>query len=119
MSRAKAKGTAAETAVVKFLQGKGFPGAERRALGGGSGGDLGDITGTPCLTWEVKAQRKYAIPAWLKESAAERENSSADYCPLIVKPVGVGSTRVGDWWAILPMAEMVHLLREAGYGDPL
>ena len=117
MSKAKAKGTAAETAFVKYLQGHGFAGAERRALGGGSGGDLGDITGTPCLTWEIKNVRKYSIPAWLLESAAERENARADYCPLIVKPVGVGLANPGNWWAILTAVELVELLCAAGYGE--
>jgi len=118
MSKAKAKRTAAETALVNYLQGHGFAGAERRALGGGGfAQDLGDITGTPCLTWEVKNHKKYSIPAWLKESSAERENAKADYCPLIIKPVGVGLGSVDKWWAILTVAELVDLLREAGYGD--
>jgi hypothetical protein len=47
MSKAKAKGTSAETAVVKFLIDNGFPYAERRALNGAL--DLGDITGL--LPW--------------------------------------------------------------------
>ena len=45
MSKAKQKGTLAESALVKFLQSAGFPNAERRALAGIN--DLGDITGTP------------------------------------------------------------------------
>lgn len=118
MSKSKAKGTAAETALVKYLQGHGFAGAERRALGGGAfGEDLGDVTGTPCLTWEVKNHRKYSISAWVKESAIEKANAKADHCPLIIKPVGVGLDSVDQWWAILPVGEFVSLLRDAGYGD--
>ena len=45
MSKAKAKGTAAETALVKYLRDHGFPGAERRAMTGEF--DQGDVTGTP------------------------------------------------------------------------
>lgn len=119
MSKAKQKGTAAETALVKFLQGQGFPNAERRALGGGGfGEDLGDVTGTSCLTWEVKNVRKYSIPTWMKEAAIEKVNAKADYCPLIIKPFGVGLTSVHQWWAVLPVGELVNLLRDAGYGDP-
>ena len=44
-NRPKAIGTAAETAVVRYLAAHGFPAAERRALHGAT--DLGDITGTP------------------------------------------------------------------------
>jgi len=121
MSKAKQKGTAAETALVRFLQGQGFPNAERRALGGGSSGeDLGDITGIPALCMEVKSQRSYKIPAWLKETEIETKNAKADFGILVVKPNGVGITpnKVGQWWGILPMQEMINLLRDAGYGDP-
>lgn len=48
----KAIGTAAETAVVRYLAAHGFPAAERRALHGAT--DLGDITGTPSLCWETE-----------------------------------------------------------------
>ena len=120
MSKAKQKGTAAETAVVRFLQGQGFPLAERRALGGGSSGeDLGDITGIPMLCMEVKNHATYKIPAWIKETETERINARADYGILIVKPNGVGMTpdKVGQWWGIMPMAQMMNLIRDAGYGD--
>ena len=116
MSKAKAKGTAAESALVKFLNGQGFPGAERRALSGSN--DMGDITGTPCLAWEVKNHKSYAFPAWLKETAIEKENARADFGILVAKPNGIGHANVGDWWAILSVADMVDLLRFAGYGDP-
>ena len=49
-NRPKAIGTAAETAVVRYLAAHGFPAAERRALHGAT--DLGDITGTPQIVWE-------------------------------------------------------------------
>jgi Holliday junction resolvase len=120
VSKAKQKGTSAETALVRYLQGQGFPGAERRALGGGGAGeDLGDITGTPCLAWEVKNHASYKIPAWLRETQIETENAKADFGILAVKPNGVGLSNAGNWWAIMSMAEMVRLLREAGYGDPI
>ena len=115
MSKAKQKGTAAETALVKFLQGQGFPGAERRALAGIN--DLGDITGTPCLVWEVKNQKKYNIPEWLRETEIERNNADADYGVLVVKPNGVGLTKAGEFWAIMPVQFIVDLLREAGFGN--
>ena len=117
MSKSKQKGTLAESAFVKFLQGHGFPGAERRALAGEL--DKGDITGTPALTFEVKNHKSYKFPEWIKESKQEKKNAGADYCPLIVKPVGIGVSSVSDWWAVLPVEDMVKLLREAGYGDPL
>jgi Holliday junction resolvase len=114
MSKAKQKGTLAETALVKFLQSAGFPGAERRALAGVN--DLGDITGTPCLAWEVKNHKTYHIPAWLKETKVEQDNAEADFGILVVKPNGVGLD-AGKWWAIMSVEDITNLLREAGYGD--
>jgi len=60
VSKSKQKGTAAETAVVRYLRslnfqhaGPAFPNAERRALSGGK--DMGDIAGIPDTVIEVKA----------------------------------------------------------------
>ena len=116
MSRAKAKGPAAESALVRFLSGQGFPNAERRALTGQF--DQGDVTGTPCLAWEVKNHKTYHFPAWLKETETERINAKADFGILVVKPNGVGLTNAGQWWAVMSVADIVNLLRDAGYGDP-
>ena len=116
MSKTKAKGTAAETAVVKYLTGAGFPNAERRALSGAN--DLGDITGIPCLVMEVKAQQSYAIPKWMDETKVETANARADFGLLIIKPNGVGLGNVKDWWAVLSVSAAIDLLRLAGYGDP-
>ena len=55
MSRSKAKGTAAETAVVRFLRAVGFTQAERRTLGGTQ--DRGDIAGVPGVVIEVTVRR--------------------------------------------------------------
>ena len=117
MSKAKAKGTAAESALVAYLRGQGFPYAERRALSGAV--DLGDLTGTPCLTWEVKSHKTYQFPAWLKETAIEKDNAGADFGILVAKPKGVGLNSVGQWFAVMSVHDMVDLLRTAGFGDPL
>lgn len=117
MSKAKQKGTAAETAVVRYLNEHGFPTAERRALAGVN--DKGDVTGIPGLVIEIKAGARLEIPAWLRETADEIANARADHGILVIKPKGKGEKSVGEWWAIVPLAEMVELLREVGYGDPL
>lgn len=115
MSKSKQKGTAAETAVVNYLRDNGFPTAERRALAGNN--DLGDILTGPGLAWEVKNHGVYKFPEWIAETADERDNADADYGVLVVKPRGVGTTRTGDWWCVLPLEQMAQLLRDAGYGD--
>jgi len=112
VSKNKAKGTSAETAVVNYLIASGYVHAERRALAGVN--DKGDVAGLPGVCIEVKAHKSYSIPAWLKELAAEKANSKAEVGILVVKPVGVGSTNTGNWWAIMPLSEAIELLKRAG-----
>lgn len=146
--RPKDIGTAAETAVVRYLRTAGFPAAERRALKGSL--DEGDITGTPGVCWEVKARNRPVSDAqiitWLDETATERNNAGADVGVLVIRRAGVGPARAGSWWAVLPayqvialgmdvhshtrrpadlafpvrllLSDAVRLLRLAGYGDP-
>ena len=114
MSKAKQKGTSAETALVNYLRVEGFASARRRALAGSA--DEGDVE-TNGLTWEVKNQRSYHLPAWLCETQIEKENAKADFGILAVKPNGIGLTNTANWWAVLPMSEMIRLLHLAGYGD--
>lgn len=117
MSKAKQKGTAAETAVVRWLNEHGFPTAERRALTGAN--DQGDVTGIPGVVIEVKNHKSYKIPEWLKETLAEKANAKADIGLLIIKPNGVGDTRVGEWWAVVTLSEAATMLRAIGYGNEL
>jgi hypothetical protein len=70
------------------------------------------------LCIEIKNQKSYKIPEWLKETEVERINAKADYGILVVKPNGVGLGSVEDWWAVVPVGEMLNLLRDAGYGTP-
>lgn len=115
MSRNRAKGTAAESAVVRFLQTVGWPYAERRALSGSK--DRGDVAGMPGVCVEVKSAVRLDIPAWLRETEAERINAGADYGVLVVKPKSIGETRVGQWAAVMPLGDLTRLLAAAGYGD--
>lgn len=113
----KAKGTRAETALVALLRASGWPYAERRALN--STTDRGDVAGVPGVVWEAKSGARLCLPDWMRETEVERVNDGAAYGVLVVKPVGVGGTRVGDWPAIMPLGQLIQLLHEAGYGDAL
>lgn len=100
VNRPRNKGTAAETAVVGFLQQNGFPWAERRSLKGIK--DRGDITGTPGLVWEVKhADAGIRMGEWISQTYIERANAGADHGVLIMKPKGMGATRVSHWFAAM------------------
>lgn len=115
MSASRRKGTAAESALVGYLQAHGWPFAERRALAGGK--DKGDVVGTVGICWEQKSAVRICIPEWMRETETERVNAAADFGVLVIKPRGVGETRVGQWAALLPLEAVVELLHRAGYGD--
>lgn len=137
MTKSKALGTAAETALVRYLQAHGFPYAERRALHGSM--DLGDVTGTPGIVWECKAGKAAEtasdgqIALWIEETQVEQANAHADHGVLVVKRKGKGEAQVGCWWAIvrgplmgadgpwvtqrLYLDEYVQWLHSRGYGD--
>jgi hypothetical protein len=116
LSKSKQKGTLAETAVADLLR-KVWPTVERRALAGVN--DKGDIAGIPKIVIEVKNQKSYKISEWLKETSQERLNAEADYGILVIKPNGVGVSRVEDWWTVLPLRDLITLLRQAGYDQGL
>jgi hypothetical protein len=109
MSKSKQKGTMAETAVVQYLK-QFWPNVERRALQGSK--DTGDIAGIPNVIIEIKNHKNYKIPEWIKETEQERENAGVPYGILIVKPNRVGTTKVGEWWAILPAEQIASMISE-------
>lgn len=111
MSKSKQKGTAAETAVVKYLKENGFPYAERRALHGTL--DKGDITGCGPIVFEVKNHKAMDLAGWVAELKAEIANAEAMTGAVVAKKRG--TTFPGDWYAIMPFGLLVKLLKEAGY----
>lgn len=82
MSKSRATGTQAETAVVRYLQ-QWWPAAERRALSGNK--DKGDVAGIPGVCIEVKAAQRLELAAWRRETWAEMGNAGATHCILVVK----------------------------------
>ena len=113
---------------MKFLEEHGFPFAERRALHGST--DLGDITGTPGLVWEVKAGEAAMtasdnqIIAWLVETEKERCNAKkAEFGTLVVQR---RRQNPRNWWAITTdlhgnpvwtrLADRTFALRMMGFG---
>lgn len=105
MSRARAKGTAAETAVADYLQSYGIP-AERRALAGAN--DKGDISGIPGWCLEVKAVAATSYGAWLAEAERERRNAGAEWAAVIHKPRGTAAP--GGYHVVMTMQQFTRLL---------
>jgi hypothetical protein len=109
MSKSKQKGTLAETAVAEFLK-HTFPAVERRALSGTQ--DKGDLANVPGCVVEVKNQRTYKIHEWMKETEIERINASADLGILVIKPNGVGVSKVNQWWAVVSLETITKLIED-------
>ena len=112
MSKAKQKGTLAETAVADYLK-QTFPAVERRTLSGAN--DKGDIAGVPNCVVEVKNQRTYKIHEWMKETETERINAEADLAILVIKPNGVGVSKVNQWWAVVSLETITKLIEDSDF----
>ena len=111
MSKSKQKGTAAETAVVRYLRENGFPYAERRALTGNY--DQGDITGCGPIVFEVKNHKSMDLAGWIQGLITEIANANAITGAVVAKKRG--TTFPGDWYAIMPFGLLVELLKQADY----
>lgn len=111
MSKSKQKGTAAETAVVRWLLTKRKGSIERRSLNGAN--DRGDITGIPNVVIEVKNHARMELSQWVKELEVEMVNDSAEQGVVIHKRRG--TTDVGSWYATMPVSVWYNLLEKAGY----
>jgi hypothetical protein len=112
MNRSKIKGTSAETAIVGYLRGEGFPHTERRALAGNS--DRGDIAGIPGVVIESKNCAKTELAAWVDEARIEQTNDRADLGVVWHKRRGKGSP--ADWFVTMSGAQFADILRRLGYG---
>jgi hypothetical protein len=95
--------------LVRYLQANGFPLVERRALAGIL--DKGDVMGVPGCVVEVKSGARLCLPEWLRETEKERVNAAARLGILVVKLRGMGEAKVGDWPAILPVGQLVEMIR--------
>jgi hypothetical protein len=98
----------AETAVAQYLQNT-WPAVERRVLSGAQ--DKGDIAGVPGCVVEVKNQKSYKISEWMRETEAERKNAGSDIGLLVIKPNGVGVSKVDQWWVVVDLHTITILLK--------
>jgi Holliday junction resolvase len=109
VSRSTRAGTAAERAVVTYLQANGFPHAERAPRWGAK--DKGDVLGIPGWAIEVKAERALNLAAALAEAQLEAANAGAHRYLAVLKR---RRRPVAEWYVVLPLAAAVELLTEDG-----
>lgn len=114
MSRGRDKGTWAETATVDYFQHSGFPHADRLTLKGNK--DRGDVGLCPGVIAEVKNDKSMDIAGWLRETEVERGHARAAVGFLVVKPPGIGRTRVNLWWSVMYQGQWDDLRVAANWG---
>lgn len=113
-SRSKIKGFTAERDIVNYLRAHGWPHAERRLAGAAD--DRGDIAGVVGICIEVKNCARTELASWVDEAVLEQANAAADYG--LVWHKRRGKTNPADWFVTLTGAQLVRLLKDAGYGTP-
>jgi hypothetical protein len=107
VSRSTRAGTAAERAVVTYLQASGFPHAERAPRWGAK--DKGDVLGLPGVTVEVKAERALNLATALAEAQLEAANAGVHRYLAVLKR---RRRPVPEWYAVMPLWLAVELLSE-------
>lgn len=108
----KRRGRQSEHVVADYLRRNGFDHAE--PVGAGRSGT--DVTGTPGIDWEVKARRGLNLAGLLRQldERADQERLGVG----VVRLDGQGPASIETWAAVLTLADLVALLRAAGYGTP-
>lgn len=108
----KHRGYRSQKVVADFLEANGFPYAEPT----GAGRQGTDILGTPGIDWEVKARRGLVITELVRQLDARAQDGLLGVG--VIRPDGMGEANVHMWPAVLTLADVVALLRAAGYGMP-
>jgi len=106
-SKSKAKGSAAERAVVAYLK-QWYPYVDRRLAGATL--DKGDISGIPGVTIEIKNHSRIDLAGWIAELETEMANDKAWTGTVIHKRKG--KSDVGQWYATMPVRVWIELLRK-------
>jgi|TARA_R110000764_G_scaffold163911_1_gene251025 hypothetical protein len=124
MSKSKAIGTKAETALRNYLLSTGYTELEahRNVLTGSD--DEGDVwirdKQHGLIVFEVKGGKaaKEAsheqMKKWYVEAETEMSNAGASFGFLVTQRAGVGYPRAGEWWAYGTLGDIAFL---AGSGD--
>lgn len=119
VNKPKAIGTAAETAVRKYLLTRGFSEhqAHRNVLAGTQ--DQGDVwlrhPRFGLIVFEVKAGKAAKTAShqqcshWLEDAEREARNAKGYMGVLVTQRAGVGAPRAGQWWLYTTFRELIAL----------
>ena len=104
------RGIRLQNALARYLT-AWWPSAESA----GSGRPGSDILGTPGVVWECKTAREFRPAEWVRQAKAHAITRPALLPVTVYWPDGVGEGTVGAAMGIVPLPELVDLLRKAGY----
>lgn len=107
MSAAKAKGTAAETAIVNYLNNNDIHAVRNPPQGIKDKGDI-NIHPYPVII-EVKNHRKLNLSDWLDQAINEKRNAEAKIGVVWHKRIMRGSP--ADWFVTLTGEDFIKLLK--------
>lgn len=112
MSKSKDKGTAFETAVVRYLRDRlGDDEIDRMPLRGSR--DEGDIRGlklrgmSVCV--EVKNHKQLRLHEWMGQLIDEQGNMDADLGMIIAHRDGCGDKHIGESWCVTTLDDVIAL----------
>ena len=129
MSKAKAIGTRAETAIRNYLLSTGYTElqARRNVLAGKD--DQGDIwledPEMGLIVFESKGgdmAKKASYEQclkWLDEAQKEKKHAGANFGFLVTQRAGVGYPRAGEWWAYANLGDILSLCTGNNVVDPI
>lgn len=102
------KGRRGEQEVARIFREAGFD-VDRVPNSGGLR-VKGDLTGLEGFHLEVKRQERLCIPEWLSQA---HEEAGEGEIPTLIFRQSKRPGSVGDWQAVLPLADLLELLRRA------
>jgi hypothetical protein len=111
MTTRRSRAADTQRIAADYARDHGFPFAQANGAGA-PGRDIMNMIGTAP---EVKARRDFSLTSSLKQAV---KNAGRDLPFVICRPDGYGPERIADWPAVLRYADLITLLRAAGYGDP-
>ena len=106
----KARGRQSEILLAKYLNAHGF---NVFATTSGAGGS--DILGMEGVDWEVKSRRNFDPSGLLRQ--LERRSQETGLGLGVMRLNGQGEASIDDWVGIIRLADLVYLLKAAGYGQ--
>jgi hypothetical protein len=110
MSR-RERGRETEKLVAQYLFRHGFEGAHVTSMAA-SGSDILGIEG---LDIEVKARRGFDPAAAMAQLRARSKETGMGVA--IMRLNGQGQASMDDWVGVIRLADLVYLLKAAGYGS--